>query len=507
MGVAREVQGGSSDCSHHSLYVDSLPRFLTRGALLRPAAMPCTFVSMLSIAVMDEADLLGDRIAIMSRGTLRVVGSSLFLKGRFGIGYHLVVALSEARQRDAVMQVVRTHIPLAAVEESPAAGVNELCMVLPLGSISKFATLFAELEDRSSELCIVDYGVSVTSLEEVFLRLAEAVDAAEKSASPDSNARHRASSTGRHGHTGTDVDIAALGKSSGGVAAGVSVGDRSTSRGLTPLDVELGDVAGSGHGSAVHTGASLKSILQALSSRSVTAASFGSQIKTQLWRRYKQATRDRRGLFLQCVFPLIFVAISFVFRSLNNIDSSTSLVTFPMSPSQFLGQPQQVSLPYFVNASKPLPDWAVTVTGILSSYWPNDVTAGVPVPAPLAPASMGRTDVERAVLDQSYAAGAFVFNKRDPLDFSNDAFQLTIMVNTSFVNSAPILLSVWNSALLRDAEQSNATVTSGYEPFIRPRKRPVAAAAAAVAAVPVLLHHHQYTCCRGGCGRGAVSSA
>ena len=41
---------------------------------------------------MDEADLLGDRIAIMARGTLRVVGSSLFLKGRFGIGYHLVVA-------------------------------------------------------------------------------------------------------------------------------------------------------------------------------------------------------------------------------------------------------------------------------------------------------------------------------------------------------------------------------------------------------------------------------
>ena len=32
---------------------------------------------------MDEADILGDRIAIISQGTLRCCGSSLFLKARF----------------------------------------------------------------------------------------------------------------------------------------------------------------------------------------------------------------------------------------------------------------------------------------------------------------------------------------------------------------------------------------------------------------------------------------
>ena len=33
---------------------------------------------------MDEADLLGDRIAIMAEGVVKCAGSSLFLKNKFG---------------------------------------------------------------------------------------------------------------------------------------------------------------------------------------------------------------------------------------------------------------------------------------------------------------------------------------------------------------------------------------------------------------------------------------
>lgn len=36
---------------------------------------------------MDEADVLGDRIGIMQNGRLITVGSSLFLKKRYGVGY------------------------------------------------------------------------------------------------------------------------------------------------------------------------------------------------------------------------------------------------------------------------------------------------------------------------------------------------------------------------------------------------------------------------------------
>lgn len=36
---------------------------------------------------MDEADLLGDRIAIISHGKLKCCGSPLFLKSTYGDGY------------------------------------------------------------------------------------------------------------------------------------------------------------------------------------------------------------------------------------------------------------------------------------------------------------------------------------------------------------------------------------------------------------------------------------
>jgi len=38
---------------------------------------------------MDEADYLGDRIAIMGEGTIKTVGTSMFLKKKFGVGYTL----------------------------------------------------------------------------------------------------------------------------------------------------------------------------------------------------------------------------------------------------------------------------------------------------------------------------------------------------------------------------------------------------------------------------------
>ena len=40
---------------------------------------------------MDEADVLGDRVAIMSLGELQCIGSTQFLKTTFGAGYRLIM--------------------------------------------------------------------------------------------------------------------------------------------------------------------------------------------------------------------------------------------------------------------------------------------------------------------------------------------------------------------------------------------------------------------------------
>ena len=40
---------------------------------------------------MDEADIMGDRIGIMSNGRIQCLGSSFFLKQKFGVGYSLTL--------------------------------------------------------------------------------------------------------------------------------------------------------------------------------------------------------------------------------------------------------------------------------------------------------------------------------------------------------------------------------------------------------------------------------
>lgn len=49
-------------------------------------------IIILTTHYMDEADILGDRIAIMAEGQVVCTGSSLFLKKRFGVGYNLVIS-------------------------------------------------------------------------------------------------------------------------------------------------------------------------------------------------------------------------------------------------------------------------------------------------------------------------------------------------------------------------------------------------------------------------------
>uniref|UniRef100_A0A4W5PJ99 ABC transporter domain-containing protein n=1 Tax=Hucho hucho TaxID=62062 RepID=A0A4W5PJ99_9TELE len=127
-----EPTAGMDPCSRHQVW--SLLKSRRAGR-----------VTVLSTHYMDEADILADRKAVISQGQLKCVGSSLYLKTKCGVGYHLKL-------------VQQTHIALY------------------------YTRLFSELDCRP-ELAIINYGVSMTTLEDVFLRLeAEAeVDQADYS--------------------------------------------------------------------------------------------------------------------------------------------------------------------------------------------------------------------------------------------------------------------------------------------------------------------------------------
>ena len=48
-------------------------------------------IILLTTHFMDEADILGDRIAIMAHGQLKCVGSSMYLKNQYGVGYTFTI--------------------------------------------------------------------------------------------------------------------------------------------------------------------------------------------------------------------------------------------------------------------------------------------------------------------------------------------------------------------------------------------------------------------------------
>lgn len=129
-------------------------------------------VILLTTHFMDEADILADRKAVISKGRLRCCGSSLFLKNKFGIGYHLTLVLDGNARETAITKLVNLHVPKA--ERARRHG-RELSYILPHDAVDFFASLFSDIELEISTkkgcLGICSYGVSMTTLEEVFLHL------------------------------------------------------------------------------------------------------------------------------------------------------------------------------------------------------------------------------------------------------------------------------------------------------------------------------------------------
>jgi ATP-binding cassette, subfamily A (ABC1), member 3 len=58
---------------------------------------------LMSTHYMDEADILGDRIGIMSSGKLTCLGSSTFLKKKFGVGYNVTVVKTSPEPNTKLM--------------------------------------------------------------------------------------------------------------------------------------------------------------------------------------------------------------------------------------------------------------------------------------------------------------------------------------------------------------------------------------------------------------------
>ncbi|XP_062542051.1 phospholipid-transporting ATPase ABCA3-like [Armigeres subalbatus] len=122
---------------------------------------------LLSTHFMDEADVLGDRIAIMADGVLKTVGSPFFLKKTFGVGYRLICVKGAYCNKELLCHILRTYIPDIRVETDIG---SELSFVLHERYIGTFQKMLEELENRMKECDVASFGISLTTMEEVFLK-------------------------------------------------------------------------------------------------------------------------------------------------------------------------------------------------------------------------------------------------------------------------------------------------------------------------------------------------
>lgn len=79
-------------------------------------------VIILTTHSMEEADILGDKIAIMTRGRLKAVGKSINLKSRFGDGYRVTLLIPNASRVPSVKEEIQTACPEAKLVDEEYVG-------------------------------------------------------------------------------------------------------------------------------------------------------------------------------------------------------------------------------------------------------------------------------------------------------------------------------------------------------------------------------------------------
>jgi len=152
-------------------------------------------VIFLTTHYMDEADILADRKLILSKGKIRCLGTSLFLKNHFNMNYDLVV---ETNDKDRVHGIIHNHLTdFTYVNENMETNSNKnrdnenkgdnnnvmsnkeggemICHTwrLPLNATDKFSHLLEELEHEmdNEKGFVKKYALNMPTLEELFIRL------------------------------------------------------------------------------------------------------------------------------------------------------------------------------------------------------------------------------------------------------------------------------------------------------------------------------------------------
>ena len=131
-------------------------------------------IILITTHYMDEADILGDRIGIMSAGQLSCLGSSMFLKRKFGVGYNLTMLKTGHEPNALVLPYFWYRLGTDVKKLTEVQ--SEITLQIPNHYSHKFKAFFENFDADLDRLEVLAYGISVTTLEDVFMKVGHMSD-------------------------------------------------------------------------------------------------------------------------------------------------------------------------------------------------------------------------------------------------------------------------------------------------------------------------------------------
>ncbi|XP_028967476.1 ATP-binding cassette sub-family A member 1 [Galendromus occidentalis] len=124
---------------------------------------------------MEEADVLGDRIAFIAKGKLMCAGSPMFLKRKFETGYKLrVTKIDQNLDPESIVSEIKSLLPESADKIHLVSDMSyEAVINIGFPGSVQMVSLFRQLEDNQQQLGVESLGVSVTTMEDVFLKVGQ----------------------------------------------------------------------------------------------------------------------------------------------------------------------------------------------------------------------------------------------------------------------------------------------------------------------------------------------
>ena len=304
---------------------------------------------LLSTHFLDEADVLSDRIAILSAGVLQCVGSSMFLKRAYGVGYQLTVQRSSSEKVDPISFLLGRFPEGKLLTNSG----SEITVELPTTSQPNFPPFLNELEAMRKNGEIVTYGVGVTTLESVFIMIDERSSKLPV-ATPSEDAQNDApmvevslaEGTERHGKVASAPPQAADDVEIDIVLPTASMASSELRSASTPPNTEL-------------------------SGRSSFCRHFGALFRKRIY----NMKRDKWAFLFSNFLPLFFAAMGFLAALLGNSLKTMPPLTLSIAPQNpGIGQ----SPVYFNGVNDPLSTFSCNSP--TTCAWSSTATASITSP-------------------------------------------------------------------------------------------------------------------------------